>query len=1155
MQSISEFIERWSKSGGSERANYALFLTELTEVLGLEKPLPATDTGENDHYRLERPVASHVIGETSKKFIDFYRRGSFILETKQGSQAKTTDADQLTLPTIPKVKRVGHGVRGSRTWDKSMVKARGQADNYARGIAREDGWPPFIIVCDVGYIFEIYADFSGQGHGYTQYPDGNSFRIFLEDLEKPEVQDLFRAIWNDPASLDTSKQSAKVTREIADQLALLGNSFETQGHDPQKVAGFLMRCLFSMFAEDVDLIPHDSFTDLLKDMQNHPENAAPALQSLWETMDKGGFSPVLRTDLLKFNGGLFAKADALPLDSQQIALLIGAANKDWKTVEPAIFGTLLERALDKRQRHKLGAHYTPRAYVERLVMPTVIEPLRGDWEDVQTSALLLAEQGKMKEARDLVHAFHRKLCATRVLDPACGSGNFLYVALELMKRLEGEITTLLDELGEEQSALGLEGHTVDPHQFLGIELNPWAAKVAELVLWIGYLQWHFRTHGKATPAEPVLRDFHNIENRDAVLTYASETPRMVDGTPVTRWDGITTKTHPVTGEEVPDEDARVQVMDYAKPTAAKWPEAEFIVGNPPFIGASRMRDALGDGYAEALWAAYPKMPKSADFVMYWWDKAATRTRAWMPKTGKGTRRFGFITTNSLRQTFNRRVLEPHLSDPKKPLSLIMAIPDHPWVDIALAAAVRIAMTVGRKGRVEGKLLTIAEERKGKTEDEGRMVRFDEVTGRIFANLQIGADVGGAKALKANEGLSSPGVKLHGSGFIVTPDEAHALGLGQVKGLEKHIREYRNGRDLTATPRGVMVIDLFGLNDEEVRSRFPALYQHLLDKVKPERDAKAPNSKDSAEYAKKWWLLGKPRPQIRPALEGLPRYIATVETSKHRFFQFLPGIVLPDNMLIAFGLDQPWHLAALSSKHHVLWALAQGGELGPTPRYNKSRCFDPFPFPSPTDLQKTTLGALGEELDKHRKDRQAEHPKLTLTNMYNVLEKLRAGDTIEGKDKEIYEQGLIGLLKDIHDRIDTAVAEAYGWPADLGDEEILQRLVDLNLERAKEEATGKIRWLRPDYQNPSGRDGIAKGETGEMDLGVKDTTVKPAWPKTMPEQVAAVRDALAELGHATPEQIARSFKRGRAANVLPLLESMAVMGSVTPLAQDAFQLTR
>ena len=1133
MRSISEFIEHWSKSGGSERANYAMFLSELTEVLGVERPLPATDNGAHDHYRLERPVASAVIGETSKKFIDLYRRGSFILETKQGTQSKVADPNQLILPTLPTVKRVGHGIRGSRAWDKMMVQARGQADNYARGIAREDGWPPFIIVCDVGYVFEIYADFSGQGHGYTQFPDGNSFRIFLDDLAKPEIQELFRAIWNEPHSLDPSKKAAKVTREIADQLALLGRSFEKQGHDADRVAAFLMRCLFSMFAEDVDLIPRESFTKLLREMAETPENAAPMLESLWSTMNSGGFSPVLRSKVLRFNGGLFADAEALPLDSQQIALLAGAASKDWRTVEPAIFGTLLERALDKRQRHKLGAHYTPRAYVERLVIPTVIEPLRADWEAVQAAAYALADQGKMKEARAEVHAFHRKLADTRVLDPACGSGNFLYVALELMKRLEGEVTALLEELGEEQTALSLASFTVDPHNFLGIELNPWAARVAELVLWIGYLQWHFRTHGKAAPSEPVLRDFHNIENRDAVFAYAAKTERRnADGTLATRWDGYSKIIHNVTGEGVPDPEARVQVYDYSKPRPASWPEAEFIVGNPPFIGTARMRELLGDGYTEALRAAYPNLPDSIDFVMYWWEKAALATRA-----GK-TRRFGFITTNSLRQTFNRRVLEPHLSDPKKPLSLVMAVPDHPWVDASDGAAVRIAMTIAARGNAAGRLMEVEAERAEEQEAEGKRVTFSNRSGKVFADLRIGADVAGAKLLRANEGLGYRGMQLIGGGFIVSPQEARTLGLGTSEGLDRHVRPYRNGRDLMATPRDVMVIDLFGLSEAEARSRYPAVFQHVLDNVKPERDQ---NNRDS--YKRNWWIFGEPRRDLRPALDGLARYIATVETAKHRTFQFLDGAILPDNMLIAIALDDAAQLAVLSSRQHVAWALAAGARLGVgnDPRYSKSRCFDPFPFPILSEADTLTLRALGEELDAHRKARQAAHPKLTLTGMYNVLEKLRAGEGIEGKDKEIYDQGLIGLLRDIHDRIDAAVARAYGWPVDLREEDILLRLVALNRERAAEEARGEIRWLRPEYQNPTGAQGAAK--TDKLDLGDAPlaTGDKPAWPKTMPEQVAAVRDALSVLGAGTPEQIARQFKKARTTSVVPLLDSMAALG--------------
>lgn len=859
-------------------------------------------------------------------------------------------------------------------------------------------------------------------------------------------------------------------------------------------------------------------------------------------MNKGGFSQVLMQDLKRFNGGLFKEADALPLNNLQLGLLIEAAEADWKQVEPAIFGTLLERALDKRQRHKLGAHYTPRAYVERLVTPTIMEPLREDWRNIQTAVQRLASDGKDDAARQLVKDFHARLCETRVLDPACGSGNFLYVALEMMKRLEGEVTALLDELGEDQASF----ITIDPHQFLGIELNPWAANVAELVLWIGYLQWHFRTYGVAAPSEPVLRDFKNIRQGDAVLEWAEKTARMdADGKPVTRWDGVTTIKHNVTGEEVPDPQARVQVYDYAKPKATVWPEAEFIVGNPPFIGASRLRDSLGDGYAEALWAAYPKMPQSADLVMFWWDKAALAARGWNAKTGKGTRRFGLITTNSLRQTFNRRVLEPHLNDPKKPLSLLFAIPDHPWVDTLYGAAVRIAMTVGAAGNSAGRLLTVTSEREEKSEADGRQVTFDHQIGKVFANLQIGADVAGAVALQSNEGLSSPGVKLHGAGFIVSPEKAKQLGLGSIAGAEKHIREYRNGRDLTAQPRGVMVIDLFSLTDGEVKQRFPAIYQHVLDAVKPERDQ---NNRQG--YRKNWWIHGEPRRDMRPVLSGLLRYIATVETTKHRVFQFLDGSILPDNMLIAIGVDDAAALSVLSSRINVLWSLASGGTLEDRPRYNKSRCFDPFPFPNLTDAQRAHLRQLGEELDAHRKRQQAAHPKLTLTQMYNVLEKLSAGEPIEGKDKGIYDDGLIGILKDLHDQIDAAVADAYGWPADLSDEDILFRLVALNKERAEEEARGLIRWLRPEYQNPTGVT-ATKGETADLDLGIVTKVEKAPWPKALPDQIAAVRETLSELGVATPAEVASRFARARGKTVEPLLDSLAALGQAEMIEEGRY----
>lgn len=433
--------------------------------------------------------------------------------------------------------------------------------------------------------------------------------------------------------------------------------------------------------------------------------------------------------------------------------------------------------------------------------------------------------------------------------------------------------------------------------------------------------------------------------------------------------------------------------------------------------------------------------------MFWWHKAAALVTA-----GK-LQQFGLITTNSLRQTFNRRVLEKHLGK----LHLAFAIPDHPWVDGGDGAAVRIAMTVGAGGTEEGHLLTVLEERA--TGGEGLEVTLAEKRGLIHADLTIGANVAAAQALRANSGVSSPGFKLHGAGFIVTPEEAAKLE------ADAPIFDYRNGKDLTDRPRGVRLIDLFGHDAEEVRRRWPATYQRVLETVKPERDAKA-HTPDGKGYAKLWWLHGKPRQELRKMLAGLPRYIATVETAKHRVFQFLDKSIAPDNMLIAIALDDAYALGVLSSRAHVVWALAQGGTLEDRPRYNKSRCFETYPFPAVTAEQQARIRDLAEQLDAHRKKVLAAHAELTLTGLYNVLQKLSADRT--AKEQAIYEKGLVAVLASFHADLDAAVLDAYGWTDAPADEQLLERLVALNTERRAEEAQGHIRWLRSAFQAPQPR---------------------------------------------------------------------------------------
>jgi hypothetical protein len=611
------------------------------------------------------------------------------------------------------------------------------------------------------------------------------------------------------------------------------------------------------------------------------------VEELWGRMQTGGFSTVLREKILRFNGGLFEDATALPLTDDQFALLIEAAHADWRDVEPAIFGTLLVRALDPVERHKLGAEYTPRAYVERLILPAIIAPLRAEWDAVKAAALTLDRAGKRKEAIDEVQKFHRRLCEIRVLDPACGTGNFLYVTMEHLKRLEGEVLLALDQLGHEQAVLEMESFSVGPHQFLGIEVNPRAAAIADLVLWIGYLQWHFRTRGRVTPPEPIIKAFHNIQCRDAVLAWERTEPVLdTQGQPVTRWDGRTMKKHPVTGEDVPDETARVPLLSYVNPRPAEWPESDFIVGNPPFIGNKRMRLALGDGYVETLRAAYPSVPETADFVMYWWEKAARFVRE------NRAHRFGLITTNSITQTFNRQVVQANIApkDRAQALNLAFAIPDHPWVDSVDGAAVRVAMTVAVSTDDSGILQLVRREMPSDKDEV--FVELEELHGRINADLSVGADVPSAQRLEANSGVCFQGFVLVGEGFVLSDDERTHL-IAQDRSSALVFRRWMNGRDLMQQDSKRWVIDLFGLSAEDTRARYPGIYQHLHNSVKPFRDQVARKN-----HREKWWIWGEARPGMRNATANLSRVVVTNFAAKHRIFTFVdPSIALDHNLYV------------------------------------------------------------------------------------------------------------------------------------------------------------------------------------------------------------------------------------------------------------------
>jgi len=715
--------------------------------------------------------------------------------------------------------------------------------------------------------------------------------------------------------------------------------------------------------------------------------------------------------------------------------------------------------------------------------------------------------------------------------------------------VEGGIGYVYEYGGPAIEALDMEGgYRVSPEQLMGLEVNPRAAQIADVVLWIGYLQWHFRTHGDADRLDPpLLDDIDNIQTRDAVLAYDEKTPRTdEDGEPVTMWDRRTYKEDPTTGERVPDESAQVPVYDYENPEPATWPEADFIVGNPPFIGNKRMRDALGNGYTEAVRDAYAyKVRKDSDFVMYWWYKAAKAVRGKLDEWSDEAERFGLITTNSIRQVSNRKSIKKQM-EANPPVSLVFAIPDHPWVASADGSDVRIAMTVGAVTDQPGTLQTVTREKQAKGIHWD--VQLTDKTGSIQSDLTVGADVAGAESLEANEDLSYMGVIPVGLGFRIDQEEIEDTGYS-LGSLPPVIRPYLNGKDVANNRPVRYIIDFFGLDKEEARDQYPELYQRVRDRVKPKRDEV--RRKNHRDY---WWIFGEARPAMRNALSDLDRYIATVETSKHHYFVFLPEKILPDQKLRVVASDEAFHFGVLSSRIHEVWALAAGGRqgVGNDPVYNNTRCFDPFPFPAAPESQKATIRDLGAQLDAHRNERLDAHDDLTMTALYNVLKKERRGEDLDADERTIHEQGLVGVLKELHDELDAAVAAAYGWDAGLPEETILQRLVDLNAERRAEEEEGHVRYLRPEYQAPETVETQAELEL-DVEIGGDGAPTEPLdWPSGLKARAQVVRAVMTHADEPlTVEEVAQHFHRARRSDVRELLETLEALGHVGAINDGAY----
>jgi hypothetical protein len=1079
----------------AERANFQSYATELCAALGVVLPRPR-GTG----YEFEYPVTTtdRHTGKDTTNFIDLYRQGHFILE---GKHTHAADAGE----------------------DRAMGRAYGQAKGYAGDVAH--GPPPYLMVMNVARTLLVWDRWGGNYGGTNA-----ARRIDLRTLwQRDDEIDLLRTLWEHPESLNPAVRGRVVTREVAERLARLSASLEGRGMDGERVARFLIRCVFTMFAEDVELLQGKPFQQIIEDNRNDPAEFRLAMEDLWDKMDKGERFGAKK--LLRFNGHFFRDPEALELTPADLSVLADAARADWRQVEPTIFGTLLTRALDPAERHRLGAEFTPREYVERVVRQTVDVPLRERWAPVQAHAAELTASKKKKDrdaALGELRGFHKWLRGLRFLDPACGSGNFLYVTLHMVKRLELEVLRAVEEITGNPE-LGIE--EVGPWQFHGIEIKPWAREIAELTLWIGYHQFWMEHHKGVNPPEPVLQDTGTLEQRDAVLAW----DEIVEIPEKSRLDPTPRIVHPVTGKLVPDPNARLQYYEYRGARKAEWPQADFIVGNPPYMGRGRQRDAFGDGYVDALRSAYPEVPDNADYVMYWWYRAAQRIAS-----GPAIRA-GLITTNSITQRHNREIIErAEIAGAK----VVWAAPDHPWIDETGSAAVRVAMTVLAGDGTSAVLVRV---------DEAAVVRNETRVTRLNSDLTLTADVSSAAAqvLRSNAALSSQGFTLVGEGFRLSAEEGVALLHLDLRHREV-IRKIVNGRDLAAHPRGIMTID-FGLRDESQARGFPILFDLIRTRVKPDRDANHDRS-----TRQNWWRFGRNREDLRAALAGLPRYVATVETAKHRTFTFLPAETAAEHSVVCIALDSAFYLGVLSAHPHVIWALAAGGRLGVgnDSRYQKAMTFDPFPFPDPPKHLRERIGLVAEALDQHRKDAIARDERVTMTGMYNVVEKLRTGETLTPKERAVHEIAACGVLRDLHDTLDQLVAEAYGWPWPMKREEVLERLVALHDERVEEEKRGIIRWLRPEYQIPRfGGDGPAAPEPAldlpEPPAPEPAAAEKRPWPAGAIEQIGAAKAHVAAVP-ATPAEVAAAFAGAPVPLVARHLETLAMVGEVRELPGGRYE---
>ncbi len=1033
---VAEFKKKWLRYRGKETSAYQEHFNDLCGILGQKTPAEADPSG-SDWFCFQKRVVKDMelfaVGqsgtapeERERGFADVWRKDCFAWEYK-----------------------------GKR---KNLAEAYKQLQQYRESLLN----PPLLVVCDFER-FIIRTNFNGTVQ--------ETYDFDLERMDQPVNWRVLRALFTDPDSLKPALTTAEVTEGLAGHIAAIAKSLQKREaveladaktraemnlaqRKNLRIARFLNRLVFCFFAEDTGLLPPDLFSNLLKLGLDDPHHLAITMENLFAVMAKGGTFG--KDKIRHFNGHLFEESTVFELSDEELKKLAEAGESNWQFIQPSIMGTLFERALEPGQRAQLGAHYTSEADIKTLVEPILMAPLRREWAALKGElALDYAKSKGMAALREKLAAFQKKLAATTVLDPACGSGNFLYVSLQLLLGLEKEVVAYATQLGFKfQPQVGVQ-------QLRAIEINPYAYELAQVSVQIGCLQWR-RDNGFDNDRSPVLQNLDGFQNEDALLMphFHSKAKNLKQAQ----------------ASEHKSDDA---LKFY---TERDWPKCEVIVSNPPFLGGKLLRRELGDDYVGALFSNYQKrVEPQADLCCYWFEKARDSLAR------QRCNRAGLLATQGIRGGANREVLKRI----KETGDIFFAVSDREWV--LNGANVHISMVGFDSGSETTRLL------------DGASAQ------QIHSNLSAQAgDTTLARRLPAMAGIAYMG-DTKGGAFDVDDATAQSWLLAPNPSGRPNsdvLVPWANGLAVTRRMPPMWIVD-FGMGKKEAWcASYKAPFAHVVTLIKQVRA-------QSRSTVGIWWQHERARPDMQAAIAPLPRFLATVAVAKHHLFVWLERPLLPDHALFTFVNSDDWFFGILQSRFHRLWAHKQGTRLETRPRYTPTTCFETFPFPFPlkeplpqgestpqsealaahhyfmakeapapygADAHRVAIAAAAKELNELR-ERWLNPPEWTETRTLEFpgsvngpwaryldpkTVKPRTGvgtvryPRLEPRDAEcaakLKKRTLTNLYNErpvwldlVHRKLDAAVAAAYGWPTDLTDEQILGKLLALNLERAAAEA--------------------------------------------------------------------------------------------------------